>query len=805
VEKGQSAGRAGQALLTAYPDDRQREHAARWLGWIAYHMGDRASFGAGNINGWVPRGWLRLAGFLRTLPAVCCVAGAIYLGVSRWGVLVLVLVGAASPFLFAFLAVILRALDRRAAVRGPGGGRSTGQAELALLLLRRQRIRFRPLLADAVDRSVLRRPGSAYTFADPATATALAAPYQARAADRAREQATLAARPGARSTLIAYLTDNRRNRLSVDFGAGAAVLVFPAFPAAFPDVARPWWILVPQFVILVSGIGFMATLAAWIALTLLRCLARWSLRNVPGLSRRRRLFVLLVAAAAAGVLVAAAGRPLALAVAFTLPAACVAACGLWLGIVVFQKTRGKARWLRLLPDAIGAVTTAAAFLALCEHNLLTALPATGLLFPVAVWGSIRVWLAMKASDRVFSRAGADVTLSLLLGAVMVLLLVWLANLFGMSRPEVAALRAVLGHVGAAADVPWWAWLAVYLALAAVSLAIVLRPARMANVRRWQQRLRVVFVTEALRRTLSGVHIGLLMIVLIGAGASAVLPSALQHELAVAYTVALQRQLLAEGELAAYTEIRQQLAVSGHQGTLTQVVAGIHHDDPPPPGDDNATSSEDDLAQRVGALQAATLGLNNAQAIALAEAAEARARSTGLDAPVRDKGDLTGRLAETGNQEQSSGEAEASAQQAGELAAKVIATTISIPDVGSNEVLQVVREYLSSLVEDSGVAGTFADWAQRLPGGVTPPAAAALVEPDPTRLEQAAQQELKAAYNAAGNPGGLDDDPSYLEQDSLPAVENAVDMTNQSVQVSGGSCCAVPGEDDEPPPPVEGGE
>lgn len=49
-----------QFLITAYPGERQREHAIRWLAWIALHMGDSQDLHWWDIPGWVPRWKLRL-------------------------------------------------------------------------------------------------------------------------------------------------------------------------------------------------------------------------------------------------------------------------------------------------------------------------------------------------------------------------------------------------------------------------------------------------------------------------------------------------------------------------------------------------------------------------------------------------------------------------------------------------------------------------------------------------------------------------------------------------------------------------
>lgn len=149
------------------------------------------------------------------------------------------------------------------------------------------------------------------------------------------------------------------------------------------------------------------------------------------------------------------------------------------------------------------------------------------------------------------------------------------------------------------DLPWWVWTALYLLLAGLSLAFVLRPARTAAAKEWFGRLRVVPAANAARRLASGVHIGLLAIVLVGLSAPAALATTIQHKVVDAYTVALQSKFEAAGEKAAYNRIQDQFDNDSSSGTLVQVVTQIHETDSPPAGDGKATGSEEDLAQRIG--------------------------------------------------------------------------------------------------------------------------------------------------------------------------------------------------------------
>lgn len=779
------AKRASRLLLTAYPDDRQRKRAVRGLGWIACHMGDqdRVTLGAG--SSWVPKLWLADARWLIAVLTAFVLAGLGYLIVPRWPITLVLLILA-----FLFLIVLL-----------PTWKRSAKLTKLALLMHWREWVRLRCLLAEATERGIMRQSRSGYQFADPSLRAVLAASYQADLAGRARRRAALAAPDGARAALVAFLTDTRLTRIIVGFGLGGGIAFYIWKLPVFSHPSGGWGGKIFSFVIVVWGAGMIAAAAPLVVLGPARELSRWTLANVPDLSRRQRLVLTVAAVAAAGAVIATTWTPVVSAVGAGLPAAFVAACGLSACVLASRIVRKTGRrWLKPLPDVIGAATAAASLLLVARHNLLTTEPATGFLFPLAVWGSVKAWLAMRRSHRLTARAGADLTLSLLLGAELVLFLVWLANLLGMPRPEVAALRALLAHAGAVVDIPWWLWTTLYVLLATLSLAFVLRPAATAKLRKWFARLRFRSIADVTRRLLSGAHIGLLAIALVALATPAALGPTLQRRLAAAYTVALQHKFEAQGELDAYTQIRQQFTGAAASQPLVQVVTEIHDDSPPPPGDDDATTTEDQLAQRVGAVQAATLGLRNAQALIDADAA--MAKQAGLDAPVDGEPDLAHRLGEVQAQDQNDDEARASAEQAGDLAAKAIASMISIANIGGNETFQIVQEYLSGLVEESSIKDTFAEWAERLAGGGEPPDADAMVIPDPGKLEHAAYKELASEFAAEGNADEISDDQAVSNALSESPIGGAVILASQSLQVSSGSCaaCTSSAPNDEPPEP-----
>jgi len=465
-----------------------------------------------------------------------------------------------------------------------------------------------------------------------------------------------------------------------------------------------------------------------------------------------------------------------------LPALLVALCGGW--VLVATRRRQAAWWHRRLRDAVVAATTATALLALVRRDVLAVEPSAGLLFPMAAWASYRAWRAMNDSGRLAVRAAADITLSLLLGADLVLAVVWLANLLGLSRSEMVTIRDALERTGDLADLPWQLWAGLYGALALAAVAFAVWPARLRRTTELTDSLLVVPAVNVVRRVLTGVHIGLLVIVLVAvAGPAAVFP-VLRGQLAARYTVAYQRQLEATGEQAAYAEISGQLtAARANRVVLTDIVEKIHAIDHPGPGDGHATGTETDIARRVGELQAATLLATGPEPVAAGEPVAARAQgaaaTAGFTGPIRDAADLGTRSAKLDERDKKEDAARKRAEQAGDLAAATISSLLSIPDIGSNEVVQIVREYLSGLVEESPLKDVFAAWTERLAGAVRPPGAETLVVPEPEKL---ATEALLAQIKAEEKDRFATTLPSTEHENALDA---AVDLANQVRYLSEG--------------------
>ena len=683
--------------------------------------------------------------------------------------------------------------------------------ELILLAQWRQPVRLHRVLTDAAAGQVLVRSGEHWKFRDETVRVSLADAHAAELRERDQARAARAARTtGARARLVAVMDARGIARARADLAAGTAIF----FLLLGLTLAHGRWPLVGVFAAIAAVAGVICYASAPRLLRPAVARVHWTMVNIAPFSRRARLVVSGAAVAVGALLAATAGPPLAAFAAMVLPALLVAGCGGWVLAVTRRaprpghgpgrRSRGSksggqggasesgrttgwpqaAWWHRRLRDAVVAATTGTALLALARRDVLAVEPSAGLLFPMAAWASYRAWRAMNGSGRLAVRAAADITLSLLIGADLVLCVVWLANLLGLTRPEVATIRDALEQAGNLADLPWQLWAGLYGALALAAVAFAVWPTwrgRTTEVSGW---LLVVPAVNVVRRVLTGAHIGLLVIVLVAvAGPAAVFP-VLRGQLADRYTTAYQRQLAAAGEQAAYAQISGQFtAARANRVILSDIVEKIHAIDHPRPGDSYATGTETDIARRVGELQAAALLATGPKSVTAEEpvtAAEQSAAATaGFTAPIRDAPDLRTRTTKLDEQDKKEDAARRRAERAGDLAAATVANLLSIPDIGSNEVVQIVREYLSGLVEESPLKDMFAAWTERLAGAVRPPDAETLIVPEPEKL---ATEALLAQLRAEENDHFATTVPSTRHES---AIDAAVDLANQARYQSAG--------------------
>jgi thioredoxin-like negative regulator of GroEL len=117
----------------------------------------------------------------------------------------------------------------------------------------------------------------------------------------------------------------------------------------------------------------------------------------------------------------------------------------------------------------------------------------------------------------------------------------------------------------------------------------------------------------------------------------------------------------------------------------------------------------------------------------------------------------------------------------------------------------VREYLSGLIEDSGIKDAFAHWAGSLSAASVLPTAETLVEPDPAKLQTVAYNELAAEFTAAGHAVDIKTDQAVIIATTESPITAAVALANQSIQpdITGCAGCTPYEPDDDFVPADDG--
>jgi hypothetical protein len=570
-----------------------------------------------------------------------------------------------------------------------------------------------------------------------------------------------------RGRVLNWLTPRRMRLMTADV-AGGAGLAFVLSVWTRPRLQdSPWWLGL-------SGVMLLAAFAAWETVRFLRNIVAWFPTGRPA----RILRLVVAALVLAGVVwwVAAVGPGAAWSsvtdtVLAALPAIFVLVFAVWAVLLVSRWTvRSRRRWIRGLPHVVFLIAFGVFLLVLFERDALLDRPAAGLLVPVGVWAAIGTWKTMSRSGHVAVNAAADIVLSLLLGTALVLTLVWVANLLGLPRAEVAVLRTVLHQVGSFVDLPWWVWTVLYLLLATSAVLATLRPAKGGA--------RTLPLTNAVRRVLSGLHIGLMLTVLVAVAAPTSLEATLRHQVRTRYTLAVQRVLADQGRQAAYEQIRRQFTATSAQPVTVQplrdMLTKIHGiSRPAHPGGD-ASDTEHALARRLGQVQAATFDHGSPP-----PADPAVPDADRFDDRIRDTADLDERLDRLDSRQQQDDEITVQLERAAEAATIAVASLVQLPDLGSNEILQIVKEYLSGLVESSPLKEIFTAWANRaVPTDDVPPADR-LVVPDPRRLRIVAQFKLIETRLKVRVADPFTPDRARLRTDAEPDVVAAVDLTNEA--------------------------
>ncbi|MCQ1575327.1 hypothetical protein [Streptomyces parvus] len=407
-------------------------------------------------------------------------------------------------------------------------------------------------------------------------------------------------------------------------------------------------------------------------------------------------------------------------------------------IIMTRCGRSERPAVRHLPYLPGLLLVVLACEQLVSGDVLTVAPAAGLFFPLALWISWRGWRWMKDRPRRTVQAAADVVLSVQLGLVLTLLMVWLANVLSFTPPQVTVVLAVVEKVQGLTEVHWLYWMAAYTVLAAGSYALLRWPSLVARVRRRLRparfsgsRLPLGLTANFVQRTLSGINVGIMVALVFLVVVAPVSEGAWKRPVDERYALEVQRREYAEGSAAAYKEIHHEVVAHPRTAArIGEVIIAAHRIAPSPPGEP-ASRTALDIARQAGRFQAGTLDTDD-------PAPQAD--------PAPEGDDLDGRLGQLDESQQQRAEREEQTDRFAELASLAITRALDTLDLGENQAVQLVKEYLGGLVEDGPVKTVFHRWGEGI--GRPPPEGGRLVRIDVRRLTAVAYERTAAAVERA---------------------------------------------------------
>jgi hypothetical protein len=468
--------------------------------------------------------------------------------------------------------------------------------------------------------------------------------------------------------------------------------------------------------------------------------------------------VIVVVAVVIGVLAAwwvamAAAAGVASALPFLLPLG----CAVYVGVLTYRDDPRPGRWA----DVFLAGTVGVGLATIFRPGVVADDPAAFALFIAIAWLAIRLWRSMRDSDNRMVRGSADVATALLLGATLDLVVVWIGNLVGLPALTVLRVSHLLNAVAAGNDQAWWYLAIPLLLLALVYVAVIRWGSRLAEFDAWAQRRRVIRSAQRLpgigalrpqlavsafgssRRLMQFLHVGLLLVPLVGMTAPALFGQAVLGPLRPRYFIAYGAERDANAQVLAYRKLTQEVAAAS-PSQRAAMRKGV----------DDITSSVNAGSGGAGGswFTAATpaAGIGEEEGAYLEYAGQA-ASGTGPAPPPLATGTATAVAAQVEAQEDDADEAEGYADKAGASAAAAIATLLSIPPGGG--AVQILQEYLGGLTEESPVADALAGLAGRLggEGGESPDVEQAL---NPGSAEQAAAsgEISQSGDNGSGGSG-----------------------------------------------------
>jgi hypothetical protein len=252
------------------------------------------------------------------------------------------------------------------------------------------------------------------------------------------------------------------------------------------------------------------------------------------------------------------------------------------------------------------------------------------------------------------------------------------------------------------------------------------------------------------------HVGLLLVPLVGITAPALLGQAVLGPLRPRYFIAYDAEGKANAQALAYQQLAREAAAASpsQRAAMRKSVEGI-----------TSTVNGGSGGAADAWLTAATpaVNLGEEEGACLEYAGES---ATGAEPapPPLGTGSATAVVAQVEAEEGDADEADSYADKAGASAAAAIATLLSIAPGGGS--VQILQEYLGGLVEESPVADALAGLAGRLGGDATEdPNAEQALNPGPAEQAAASGEISPSGDNGStgsgggsstGNGGGSDD-------------------------------------------------
>jgi hypothetical protein len=441
--------------------------------------------------------------------------------------------------------------------------------------------------------------------------------------------------------------------------------------------------------------------------------------------RRRPWLVAGAAGAALAALVAVLVRPqLVHAATDHVPLLSVLTLEAWLATVTWKPVRRLLRGLALR-DLLWVEGIAGVLLLVLltpgpsplplDRAVLAAVVPPACLVPVVTGLAVVAWPRLDRSKHVLLRAGADIVLSILLGLDVLLALVVAANLAGLTPQQVAGARAWLERLKVVSDVPTAVWFSLYAGLAAVGLAMVLWPRAMESTERWWATIRLLPSLATGKRTITVAHIALLVSTLLGVAAPDALEPTVRAHLRSAYALALHDQLDAQGRAAAYASIQASAAApttpaQAPRQSMAAMFVHVREVAHRQASGTRVRDIEQDLAWRIGGLQGRWAVRGTAAPPLSSDPAKASLHR--FDGPVASPAELEARVGEVADRQEEGSRAREALRRVTELAAATLANAVFLPGLGDIELLQIVQEYLSGIVESSPAADVFFQAAER---------------------------------------------------------------------------------------------